>query len=160
MTLSEFKASVAANAKWFEGVQPETSESLAAAEQQLGVALPASLMWLLSEWGYSAACGIASLGEAIATTLRCRQTLALPTHYIVLNDWGDAGVVLLDVASPEQSHEGQVIWTATHNVDRLAEAREMDRDVTIYPGYAEWTLSRLEAAQEAQPEEHSEGTRH
>ena len=42
---------------------------VAEAERRLGLSLPAPLKWLLCEHGYSAACGIANLGETVRMTL-------------------------------------------------------------------------------------------
>jgi hypothetical protein len=147
MTFDDFKALVTANSDWFKGVHPETKESLLAAEQALGEFLPSSLKWLLSEWGYSNACGVASLDEVVVTTLRCRQT-GFSKHFIILNDWGDAGVVILNAVSADPDDERPVLWTATHNIQRLAKGEDMDGDVMIFPDFPEWVASRLDDAQQ------------
>ena len=107
MTLTEFQSWVEQNAKWFQGVHPETNASIAQAEQQLGHSLPPSLAWLLTKWGYSTACGVDSLADTVATTLRVRKSLGLPERYIVLNDWQDAGIVILDAAMPKEKENVQ-----------------------------------------------------
>lgn len=70
MTPDAFRAMVEANAVWFAGARPEPAAVLDAAERALGVGLPRSLRWLLGSRGYSAACGIDSLDEAVAATPR------------------------------------------------------------------------------------------
>ena len=92
MEFLAFQSFVRENADWFRGVHPESPVSLERAESQLGCTLPISLKWLLTEWGYSGACGISSLTDAVTATLRCRSALRLPQPYVILNDWGDAGV--------------------------------------------------------------------
>jgi hypothetical protein len=104
--------------------------------------LPASLKWLLSERGYSSACGIGSLEDAVETTLRVRQVLKLPTRYVILNDWGDSGVVYLDSAEADGNGEYQVYWSATHNINRLAEGEPPDGDVDRYDDYPSLTDSK------------------
>jgi SMI1-KNR4 cell-wall len=133
VTLDEFQTYVRENATAFAGVHRENSESLAVAERTLGVALPPSLKWLLCEYGYSAGSGIYSLEESVESTLRCRQTIGLPRRYVILEDRGDAGVVLLDSNSPA----GRVIWLASHAVSTLAIAEPIV-DIDEFPNYATW----------------------
>src|SRR5690349_4555030 len=100
MTQAEFRSMVVQNSRWFEGVSPETADSIRKAEQQLGCALPSSMKWLLSMWGYSSACGIASLDDTVADTLNARRTLGLEERYIILNNWQDGGYVVMDTVKP------------------------------------------------------------
>lgn len=134
---------VAENETWFRGVAPETAETIAGAEQQLGVRLPPPLKWLLTEYGYSTACGVANLSETIKTTLACRRSIGLPLRYAVLEDKGDAGIVLLD-AEPEA---GRVLWIGSHEIRRLA-AGEKIYDVEEYPEFTQWVVRCLEVAKE------------
>ncbi|HBJ87368.1 MAG TPA: hypothetical protein DDZ88_26625 [Verrucomicrobiales bacterium] len=136
MEFSAFQSFVRENAEWFRGVHAESLASLERAEAELDCTLPASLRWLLTEWGYSGACGISSLSETVSVTLRCRGTLGLPKPYVVLNDWGDAGVVYLDTRS------GTVTWTDTHGLQRLVD-RLTPEDADTFPDYPAWAASRL-----------------
>lgn len=147
MTLMEFQTLVEQNASWFRGVQPETPMSLQAAEQTVGLSLPPSLKWLLSQWGYSSACGVGSLDDAVQATLRCRQALHLPPRYLILNDLGDAGVVFLDTATADIRGECKVYWTGAHNLARLAEGQDIDNDCDVFDDYPAWVLFRLTEAQ-------------
>ena len=133
MTSDEFRSLVAANPNWFDGVHPETPDSLAEAERHLGISLPPSLKWLLSEHGYSAACGVPNLAESVDVTARCRLSVGLPGRFVVLDDRGDAGVVLLDASSPA----GRVIWVGTHDLVKLA-AGEAIVDIDEFDSYADW----------------------
>lgn len=83
MGLAEFQFLVEQNAEWFRGVQHETAKTIADAERQLEIPLPLSLAWLLTAWGYSGACGVDSLQDTVANTLRMRETIQLPVRYIV-----------------------------------------------------------------------------
>jgi hypothetical protein len=84
MKLQEFKNIVAENAELYAGVMPETAVTIRDAESALGCRLPESLVWLLTEHGYSDACGVASLGDAVEATRRCQQTISLPDGFLIL----------------------------------------------------------------------------
>ena len=148
MNLTELQSLVGQNEEWFAGVHPETSESLLSAEQQLGCRLPASIKWLLSERGYSSACGVGSLDDAVEATLRLRRVLGLSVRYVIINDWEDAGVVYLDTADENRDGECPVYWAATHNINRLAEGKPLDSDVDKYEDYPAWVVNRLEDAKD------------
>ena len=137
MELSIFQSFVRENAEWFRGVHPESLASLERTEAELGCTLPASLRWLLAEWGYSGACGIGSLSETVSVTLRCRRALGLPQPYVILNDWGDVGVVYLDTRS------GTVTWTDARGLRRLVDGCTPE-DADTFPDYPAWVASRLE----------------
>lgn len=134
---------VGENAAWFRGVAPETAETIADAEHRLGVRFPPSLKWLLTEHGYSPACGVANLGEAVAMTLACRRSIGLSPRYMLLEDKGDAGVVLLDT----ESEAGRVLWIGSHEIRRLAAGEKLD-DVDEYAEFTAWVLRCLEDAKE------------
>ena len=138
MELSTFQSFVRANAAWFRGVKPESHASLERAESQLGFPLPVSLKWLLSEYGYSGACGVSSLDDAIVVTLRCRTAISFPKDGMILNDWGDAGVVCLD------SRSGFVIWTHAHELQRHFGTGHTPLDADTFENFPTWVVSRLE----------------
>ena len=146
MQLTEFQALVQRNAEWFRSSHRETAPSLSKAEVSLGVDLPASLKWLLENWGYSESCGISSLTEIVEATLRCRQSIKLPMNLVVLDDRQDAGVVLLEIGSAALREEWPIYWVGTHNVYRLAEAQAMDSDCDRFEGYGQWVEHELEHA--------------
>jgi SMI1-KNR4 cell-wall len=139
MDLSTFQSFVRANIDWFRGVNPESPASFDRAQSQLGCLLPDSLKWLLTEFGYSGACGVSSLDEAVIDTLRFRTAIPLPQPYVILNDWGDAGVVCLD------SCNGAVVWTLAHELPRFAAGQELG-DADTFEDFPAWVVSRLEAA--------------
>ncbi len=139
MNLGEFQAFVGEHIGSYAGVNPETDESLGRAEAKLGCQLPDTLKWLLVFHGYSSACGISSLADAVATTLLCRERLKLPTYYVVLNDWGDAGVVYLD------SHTGTVTWGDSSDLHALADGGHVPDGNQTYADYPTWTVARMEA---------------
>lgn len=138
MTLEEFQLHVAAHGELYRGVGPHSLEEFAAFEAMLGHAIPASVRWLLGTHGYADATGIDSLSASVKTTLRCRKNINLPIDWLVLNDWNDAGVVLLNLRSE------RICWCATHNVNRIAVGDDLNEDVDWFPGFAEWSVSRLE----------------
>jgi hypothetical protein len=142
-TLDDVKEAAATQPEVFRGVNPETPETLAIAEEQLGVTLPSTLKWLLIVHEYSDVCGIDSLDQTVADTLRCRQSMNLPLWYVVLNDWNDAGVVFLDLSSLNSDGECAVRWAGALNLHRLAIGEDMDDDVDNFESYADWVMSRL-----------------
>ena len=156
MTLAQFQAFVQQNIRWFDGVAPETQESLRSAEHHLGYLLPPSLKWLLSEWGYSEACGIGSLEEAVARTLELRKTIGLPVRYLILNDWGDAGLVYLDAKVIDTNDEYPLYWANGYDVECLAVGKSLSADVDVFEDYPAWTKGQLQIAQdEAEAEQES-----
>lgn len=80
--------------------------------------------------------------------MRCRAQLCLAPQYVILNDWGDAGIVLLDMAAKNEDGEYPIYWVGSHNLARLAEGEPWDNDVDVYAGYPEWVMARLEAEAE------------
>ncbi|NLY00899.1 MAG: SMI1/KNR4 family protein [Rhodopirellula sp.] len=148
MDLTEFQSLVEGNSEWFRGVHPETPESIAAAEGVIGFPLPRSMRWLLQNWGYSSVCGIEALDQAVATTVRCRQSMCLPLFYLILMDWGDAGVVYLESDMAVDSDDWPVRWVGVHNMYRLAAGEPMDSDCDTFAGFGEWVANCLSVAKD------------
>jgi hypothetical protein len=153
MPLEQLKKLVAENPSYFCGVSPETAESIAAAEQPLGHKLPVSMKWLLSQHGYSTACGLDSLDEAVRLTLEHRRTIHLPARYVVLNNWDDAGIVWMDTLPTSAEGEHPIFWSGAHNYLRLASGDRLGDDVHAYADYGEWVAERLEDARELEPDD-------
>lgn len=82
MNLKDFQKLVTKNADWFRGTRRESVSCLQTVEDQLGIELPASLKWLLSEFGYWRATGISSLTYCLYATLWKRPEL--PDSYVIL----------------------------------------------------------------------------
>jgi hypothetical protein len=95
------------------------------------------------EYGYSSACGVCNLDESIETTIRCRRSFALPSPYVVLDDRGDAGVVVLDTGSPT----GRVIWLGAHEVPKLATDASSVEDYDEFTDFPAWVSRCLRDAQ-------------
>lgn len=140
MTLAEFKSFVARHANKFAGVHPHPTADFDDFEHKLGHPLPESLRWLLGTHGYSECSGVDNLAEAVEQTIACRSSIRLPRNWLLLNDWGDRGIVLLDLPS------GRVCWCGAHNARNLAEGK-IDADADWFDGYPEWTANRVEAAE-------------
>ena len=140
MTLDEFQSHVAAHSQVYRGGHPHSAEEFEAFEEILGSSVPMSIRWLLGTHGYSDATGIDNLSESIENTIRCRKSLGLPNEWLLLNDWNDAGVVLLNLNTE------RICWCGTHNVNRLATGDDLDEDVDWFSNYAEWSVSRFEIA--------------
>jgi hypothetical protein len=138
MTLGEFQAFVASHPQQCAGVHPHSNADFDGFEQRLGRSLPESLRWLLCQHGYSDGCGIDNLSESVAQSLDCRNSIALPPNWLLLNDWGDGGIVLLDLQT------GRICWCGGHNAHNLATG-EIDSDADWFEGYPEWVVSRVAA---------------
>ena len=144
MSLQEFQAFTAENREWLEGSNPETEQSLVAAEESLGCNLPPTLRWLLTEYGYSDSCGVDSLAGAVEATLRCRDSIGLPRRYVILNDWNDGGVVFFDTEREDPTGEFPIAWTGAHNLNRLATGDASDGDADVFEDYPSWVRDRLD----------------
>lgn len=140
MTLREFQIFVASRSEMFQGVHPHLTSDFNQFEQELKRSLPISLRWLLGTQGYSDFCGVDNLEEAVKRTLACRTSMSLPLNWLLLNDWGDGGIVLLDLATE------CLCWCAAHNLHRLADG-EIDSDADWFDGYPEWVVRRLADAE-------------
>jgi hypothetical protein len=139
MTLPDFQVFVGAHPDCFAGVHPHSAGGLDRLEQALGYRLPETLRWLLENQGYSDCCGVDNIEEAVEQTLSCRRSIALPLNWLILNDWGDGGIVLLDLPT------GRVCWCGSHNAANLSTG-QIDSDADWFTGYPEWVAGRVEAA--------------
>lgn len=139
LTFAEFQSLVASHPAQFAGVRPHSVADFDEFERRLGHPLPESLRWLLGTHGYSECSGIDNLAAAVEQTIACRGSIALPHNWLLLNDWSDSGIVLLDLATK------RVCWCGAHNADNLANG-EIDADADWFDGYPEWTANRVEAA--------------
>lgn len=97
------------------GERKESEDGLNFVERALDVRLPTDVRWLLLECGYGGVGAVANIQESIADTLRFRAAVDLNSKYVVLEDKGDAGVILLDTSTDS----GSVVWTDSHSVGLL-----------------------------------------
>jgi hypothetical protein len=139
MKLSDFQQLIASHPKLSRGVHSITSAQFDKFEDDLGHALPPTLRWLLGHHGYCECCGVDNLEEAVARTLALRESMALPLRWLLLNDWGDAGIVLLDFLTE------RICWCGSHNAAKLASG-QIDADADWFAGYPEWVASRIAAS--------------
>jgi hypothetical protein len=116
MTLEEFKSYVESRAEWFRGRFPESDESLKNIEEALGMSLPGSLKWLLKEYGYWHATSVSSLEESVRATSEARTYHSLPKQYIVLNDYQDCGLILIDTGESTSPGEYPLYWPAWEDI--------------------------------------------
>ena len=142
MNLEAFQKFVSDNVEWFRGRMPESAESFARYETELGRSFPQSIKWLLTTHGYWHATGIANLEESVQLTLDCRNSVGLPHRYIILNDHGDGGVIVVDTDAPTSGGEMRI-----HNVDASElhglDGREIELDI-VYESFGEYIADVLE----------------
>jgi SMI1-KNR4 cell-wall len=136
VTLSDFQTFVASQLGGFVGVHPISPADFDRFEASLGHQLPESLRWLLAEYGYSEFCGVGNLAEAVQETLDCRKSISLPVNWIILNNWGDAGALLLDL------NTGRICWCGGHDVENVV-AGQGDASAQWYADYPEWVVSEF-----------------
>lgn len=137
MSLNEFQQFIKNHEQRFVGVHPETAESLEQFELLLGFTLPATLKWLLGTFGYTSECGVDNLEESVRQTLACRDSISLPSNWLLLNDWGDAGIVLLNLES------GRICYCGSFEIDNVI-AGMPGQDQDWFDGYPEWVFHRMQ----------------
>jgi hypothetical protein len=130
-----FTEFVKQNDSRYRGVAHESPQAILSYEQRLGVSLPESLSWLLSEYGYSFSAGVDSLSDSVESTLRLRVSEGLPHSYVLLNDWNDSGIVLLS------TDRGSVVWCESSDLSSVVSGLDAG---DVYEDYAEWSKSRFE----------------
>jgi hypothetical protein len=147
--MSAFREFVTENYRWFSGRLPETEESFAIAEQQLGVRFPDDLRWLLITYGYSYATGVSNLEGAVIETLEARLHLKLPTRFVVLENNGfDTHAILLDTAPDIDTGENHVHYVAWECVDS-----EVGSDPITFQSYLEYARHVLAIKSELMSED-------
>ena len=114
MTTKEFEAFVETHVAWFRGRRRESAVSIGAAEVALGVSLPESMKWVLVEHGYWHGTSVSNLGETVDRTLQLRVAVGLDQRYVVLEDWGDAGLVVIDTEDKHSPGEPILLWADAH----------------------------------------------
>ncbi len=149
MDADQFRDFVHEHDAHFRGINPETPESLRRCESALGFELPPTLAWLLSEYGYSSCCGVDDLAECVERTLACRQAIGLPDNILLLNDWGDAGVVFT-IADDRIDRDYAIVWSASRDLHKLAQGVPLPSSgVRFFINFAAWVQDRLRVDIEA-----------
>ena len=148
MTLTSFKAFVASNISFYAGISRETDASIKHAEAALALTLPQSMTWLLIEHGYSFACGVDALDDTVKTTVRCRSKYSLPDGLAILNDWNDAGIVLLDTRKANFNSDCIIYWADSSIISNLHERLQDPKLAQAFAGFAEWSIDRLNTAKD------------
>lgn len=143
VTFQEFKNFVADNIDWFRGRLPETDLSLQHVEQTLGVSLPVSVKWLLKEHGYWYGTGVSSLSKAVQDTLDARLHLGLPQRFVVLDNFDDGGVILIDTDEETSAGEFTTYWMAPED---LGNPPQLEGN-TRYDSFGDYVKDWLPAAQ-------------
>jgi hypothetical protein len=136
MTFSEFRSWVESKPDRLLGVHPHSEEECDQFESQLGYRLPKSLRWLLIHYGCSRACGVEDLAEAVDQTIDCRNQGLISREWLILNDYGDGGVVMLNLVN------GGICWCDMGQLEEFGSGRRPE-DATWFDGFEEWAASRL-----------------
>ncbi|MGO4154621.1 SMI1/KNR4 family protein [Cupriavidus sp. YAF13] len=121
------------------GQKKETEAELRAVETALGVRLPEDVRWLLLACGYGPVLAISNIRESTTDTLRFRAAVGIDPRYVVLNDMGDAGVVLLDTSS----ESSPVIWADWRVAGCLQSVEARPGDAELFESFAAWVQDRV-----------------
>ena len=144
MTTAGFREFVLDREDWFRGRLPESEESLHYAEQRLGVRLPESLRWLLSGFGYWHGTGVSDLEESVTDTLLARERLQLPPRYVILENYHDGGLILLDTGDETSIGECAVYaWIGAEDLGADWEPPASAR----FPSFGAYVAHRLPTQQ-------------
>lgn len=130
------------NSGWFSSDIRETAEDILYFEKELGFKLPVAMKWLLTEYGYSASCGLENLSASVLKTIELRDTVNLPDHVFILVDWNDAGVVLMLAGSEK------IIRCEMDDVYNYIETERFPKAVDVYENYPDWVQTRFEQENE------------
>ncbi|NJM78743.1 MAG: SMI1/KNR4 family protein [Flavobacterium sp.] len=108
-------------------------QNLITFEEQLGFSIPDSIKWFLlnGEGGI----GIENFDDSVKLTLDCRKSINLPTNILILNDWGDSGVVFLILETPQ---EYKIVWSHEHELIEYIETRSIPENADIYKNFYKW----------------------
>lgn len=117
------------------GDRKETEDRLRAVEKAFDVRLPADVRWLLLECGYGAVHSVPNIQESIDDTLRFRASVGLDPKYVVLDDKGDAGVVLLDTSN----ETGPIVWADWRSAGLHSGAGEPE----LFNSFSAWVEDRI-----------------
>jgi len=103
--------------------------------------LPEDVKWYLLECGYGAVNAIPNIRSSMTDTLRFRDAIGLNPRYVVLNDMGDAGAVLLDT----RSESGAVLWVDWRVAGLLPNGVNRSEDCERFESFSAWVVDRTEA---------------
>ncbi len=146
MTFDEFEIFTRSHAMLLQGVHPDSADDFIRFEAELGFPLPRSLKWLLSTYGYSGACGIDNLADAVELTLACRRQMGLPHNVLLINDWNDGGVVFA-IRDDAPDAEYGMVWGDASDLHTLAGGQPLPEGGTRFINFAAWIVDRIQFQQ-------------
>jgi hypothetical protein len=130
-TLQEIVASAP---QLFAGAVREEGALLRRVEADLAITFPEDVHWFLTSCGSGRSNAAPSIEDAANDTLRFRSAVDLPRQYIVLDDRGDAGVVILDTSSSA----GPVFWVGMHLIENFPASLSEQADYDAFESFAAW----------------------
>jgi hypothetical protein len=125
---------VTAAPELFAGAVREEVALLRKVEADLAIILPEDAHWFLTSCGSGRSNAVPSIEDAARDTLRFRTAVGLPRRYVVLDDRGDAGVVILDTGSSA----GPVFWVGTHLTENFPASLSEQADYDVFESFAAW----------------------
>lgn len=116
----------------FVGAVRSTPGMVRGVEESLNVELPSDVIWFLTSCGAASTDAVSNERAVVANTLRYRNAVGLPNHFVVLDDRNDAGTVFLDTGS------GAVAWVDAHAVSAFARGVIQAAEYDAYPNFSAW----------------------
>lgn len=116
-----------------------SDEEISRVEQRLGVIIPDDLKVALRELGfghYTKVDGLETPGGIVEWTERYRSLFKLPPEYIVLNEMGDVGMILIHLPT------GITYWIGLYDYDALM-ANEPLQDPIVFSSYGEFVMKTI-----------------
>ncbi len=154
MNSTEYEKYVRDHAVWFRGHNPEKLEAIFRAEQRLGITFPESLKWLLTQYGYWQATGVAGLPCIVGATLANRPKF--PNNWLLLgqpdsrighkgtNERRPSNETVILVLSNQHRWDGKAVF----HCDSRGEI--IDR----YSGFTEYTIAKQHYLEKHSAREH------
>ena len=143
--MERLRAMKEAEPEIFAAAIKELPETLVSLEARLGVSLPEPVRWFWLECGSGLSSAAPSAAMSIEATERFRRAAGLPAQFLVLDERGDAGAVLLDTAS----EAGAVRWVDTHAAHRLATGELARHEYDQYSAFSDWVAYCVGEARDA-----------
>ncbi len=154
MNSTEYEKYVRDHAVWFRGHNPEKLEAVFRAEQRLGITFPESLKWLLTQYGYWQATGVAGLPCIVGATLANRPEF--PNNWLLLGQ-PDSRIGHQGTSERRPSNETVILVLSNqHRWDGKAVFHCDSRGEIIdrYPGFTEYTIARQRYLEKHSAREH------
>lgn len=119
-------------------------QSIRNLERVLEVELPQDIVPFVTVFGSGDSGAVPNINAVITDTIRYREAIGLPSHYVVLDDRNDAGTVFLNT----ESRQGEVAWVDSHAVFSFAQGTIQPDSFDAYSSFYEWVRDCIDLVKE------------